>query len=70
VNCARATCAQPVRTCPNKERMGSCAYFACTGFIHTATDLHACADLNGEATPRETDRRIAQLESELGIGGE
>jgi hypothetical protein len=51
MNCSRPSCGQPIRTCPNKRDMGSCAYFACTGYIHTATDLHACEDLQGEATP-------------------
>lgn len=61
MNCARPSCRQPIRPCPNKRDMGSCAYFACTGHIHTATDLHACEDLGGEATPETPTLPLAAV---------
>ncbi len=51
MNCQRSSCGQPISRCPAKHTMGSCAYFACTSWIHTLTGQHACQDLGGEATP-------------------
>lgn len=61
MNCARPSCRQPIRRCPNREDMGSCAYFACTGYIHTRNDLHACQDMDGEATPETPTLPLAAM---------
>jgi len=51
VICRRASCAQSVTRCPNRERTGSCWYYRCLGWIHGADGMHACADFGGEAQP-------------------
>lgn len=51
MNCHRAECAQPITRCPSKHATGSCWYFNCLGFVHTATLAHSCADCGGDAAP-------------------
>lgn len=39
MNCA--TCQHPIRSCPDRHRTGSCWYYLCRGFVHSASGLHA-----------------------------